>query len=163
MSAGVAVLAEGASAGVAAPAEGASVGIAIAAPHQGASVDAAAEPAPKRSRRSSVWPPGSRSSPWSIAEVMSKGQHIGWGASCRCHRNAADVAAGKSTECKKQLPFAGLSSEETRLRVMAWLVAGSAIGDDDDGGRSAHLKIKPRELPLLSEADYVAQALAVWP
>ena len=57
----------------------------------------------------------------------------------------------------------GLSSDETRLRVMAWLLAGIEIPRDAAQGRREHLRVNPRCLPLRSEQEFVDLALVAWP
>jgi hypothetical protein len=115
-------------------------------------------PGAPRQRRGEWWPPDSKSE-WKVAKVVSKGVHIGWGAECGCHTDAAHIS---DLKCKKQLTMGkSLSGEEARLRLMAWLIAGIAIPSDD--GRHRHVfETKPRDLHLPSEADMVAAATAHW-
>lgn len=96
---------------------------------------------------------------WKIAKVWSKGVHSAWGAECQMHSNSTD-----NVHCKKQLGISGgLTSEECRLRMMAWLLEGTSIARDSDTGRTEHVhEVKPRQLLILTEQEYELQALAYW-
>jgi hypothetical protein len=117
----------------------------------------AGHPDDRRSSRRKVQPVacrGDRSTPWgiwAIAEVVRNGTLIGWGATCGQHR---DQDEGNKIQCKRQLMLSGLSSDDCRRMLKAWLLAGHRLPGDHAKGRTAHMDIKPRGInPLPSEAE----------
>ncbi len=107
--------------------------------------------------------PGERSEPWgiwTIAEIVTKHVHTGYGVTCGQHHDE-----GLAAQCKRQLAFGTrrpLSPSETRRRLKAWLLAGVDIASDHLAGKTAHFVILPRDIdPLPSEADLDAQAAVV--
>jgi len=117
----------------------------------------------RRQRRGTPWPPGSRTTPFRIAPLMTQGRQVGWGADCKCHLNAIDLVEGRRTECKNNLTYGGLADAEARLRVIAWLVEGLDIEFADAEGRGKHLGRNPRALLLTTEADYARRVIARFP
>ena len=74
---------------------------------------------------------------------------IGWGATCGRHRNRTD-----KTCCKKQMPFGNLSDAECRCRIKMWLIEGlTEVASCSPTARNDHLKINPRKLKLVPEAE----------
>ena len=119
-------------------------------------------------RRSERWPPGSSSSPWQLAPIKNHGTQIGWGATCSCHTDIAEVAAGKRLQCKKQvITSAGMTHDETRLLAMQWLVKGGMdIEVDHAEGRSQHVfnaDMQLRTFEHIEEAELEAMAMTLWP
>ena len=121
-----------------------------------------AERAP-REAQAIRWPAASASSPWTIAKIRRDGVHTGWGATCGLHFNEHEVRAGQRLTCKKTLQFCGMSDEECRLRIIGWLIEGLGIDDTDADGRTLHLQVGPRDLPLLSEVDLERTGVARFP
>ena len=121
---------------------------------------------PARELVGDQWPAASATTPWSIAPIRKKGVQIGWGATCACHTNAAEVAAGKKLECKKQLHKSkDMTFEQCRLLVLQWLVRGHTdieVGDAE--GRTKHVRaMQVRKFAPMSEEELTAAALAIWP
>ena len=109
------------------------------------------------------WPPGSASTPMRIARVIEGGVHVGRGATCACHLNHINIAAGTETaklQCKKRL---NMTSDEGRHRIIQWLVEGLAIPRGEGLGRKKHLGKNPRNFVLRPEADLVRDALIRFP
>ena len=102
---------------------------------KGADIARAAVP---RQRRMTDW--GART--WSIGETVH-----GWGADCRCHRDAKDSLS--ITHCKKNLPRTSLRATETdddlRRLAKVWLLVGLDMSDVADNARSLHVAVNPRE------------------
>lgn len=120
----------------------------------------AAPPEVARDERGEVAKRGERGASWgpySLATVVSKGIHIGWGASCGLHHNAENP----DTECKRQLSHgkrAPMSDLECRSRLKAWLLMGKDI-PPGPYSREQHMLILPREIePVPDEADLDRQA-----
>ena len=91
-----------------------------------------------------------------MAPIMSSGVQIGWGGSCKHHSNIRDAP---STQCKRQLPYGGLSDNECKRRVQQWLLEGTEISEECHDAQDRHMAIKPRELVLMPEAE-IASVLA---
>ena len=92
--------------------------------------------------------------PFVISEIVSDGVRIGWGATCKRHRDHADSA---KTICKKHLPYGRLDpldDASCRLRLKRWLLKGADIDPGDAYGRTFHLGENPRllETPETEEA-----------
>lgn len=119
----------------------------------------------KRPKRSDAWPPGSASSPFTIAAVKRGDEIVGWGCVCKQHHNEREVRAGNPIICKRQLTISGgLTSDETRRLLLAWLLEGLAIDDVAvPEARKAHMDIKPRELALRPEAEMAEVVRAIFP
>ncbi len=109
--------------------------------------------------RGARWPPTSAATPFKIAEIHSKGGHLGWGATCGCHINHDRGETG-ALACKKALH---LASPEGRHRVIQWLVAGLAIAEDAGLGRTQHLSMNPRDFALRPEEELAQEVLARFP
>jgi hypothetical protein len=116
-----------------------------------------------RAARAERWPPGSASTPWSLARISNKGVNSGWGATCTLHFCDAEMEQDLKRVCKKQLPYGGLDDQECRLRVMAWLVEGLDIDVGAQYGRTDHLAVKPRLIVLPDEQVLVDRALLRFP
>ena len=126
---------------------------------------AAFEPA-ARAKRGEKWPRASASTPWQLAPIFNFGEQTGWGATCACHYNDAERAAGKTFKCKKYLgTSAGRSHAETRLLVMQWLVRGGRdIPRDHPTGRTEHvIKMDPKRFERMEEAELERLAMELWP
>ena len=61
---------------------------------------------------------------FSVSEIYRKGVLVGWGATCKCHRNVSN-----RFECKKQIADSQYSPDMLRLAVKRWLVLGLDIED----------------------------------
>ncbi len=86
--------------------------------------------------------------PFLLAEIWSRGVHVGFGATCGRHLNA-----GSQAVCKKQLRFCELSPEETKRLVKGWCLIGDEIPRDDVRGKSRHIDVDRRAIQLLSDAE----------
>ena len=77
---------------------------------------------------------------------------MGWGATCGLHH---DSGSSSNTPCKKALHMGQrLTSEECRVRVKMWLLAGMTIAFDDLAWRHTHAHaVDPRRLDLMSEQE----------
>ena len=58
--------------------------------------------------------------------------------------------AGEDATCKRTLSG---TQDDNRRRLCAWALAGACISCDDPEGKKKHFGIKPRGLPLRSDAD----------
>ena len=116
-----------------------------------------------QARRGERWPPGSATTPWSIAPILRAGVRAGWGATCNLHFNNQEIEAGKNVTCKKQLPYGDLDDRQCKLTVMLWLVSGLDIPVAEDFGRKEHLKVPIRALALPDEQVLVDRALQRFP
>ena len=126
---------------------------------------AAFEPA-ARAKRREKWPRASASTPWQLAPIFNLGVQTGWGATCACHSNDAERAAGNTIKCNKHLGTpAGRSHAETRLLVMQWLVRGGRdIPQDHPTGRTEHvIKMNPWSFERMDEAELERLAMELWP
>lgn len=94
-----------------------------------------------------------------LAPVFSKGNQIGWGATCGRHHNWSDV---RETTCKVQLVFGTvnpISNDECRWRVKMWCFAGLDIEDGSPTGRTEHLGMKARTVGLTRTEDQLDEML----
>lgn len=94
---------------------------------------------------------------------MRGGELSGWGATCTMHHNDHERGQGLQRTCKKQVGINAQTSADTaRLRVMAWLLAGTQIPSDSAHGRSEHLKTNAHALALEDEAEMERKARLIW-
>ena len=93
---------------------------------------------------------------YEMAPIMSHGEQIGWGCTCKRHHNDAERERADPPVCKKQLTFGSGEdkfSPNFALRLMkTWALMGEDISDEGDA-RDAHVqKIKLRTgMPLPEE------------
>ena len=125
---------------------------------------AQARPRARHVKRGDVWPIDSPNSTWSVARIWcNKTQAFtGWGATCKLHSNGDDKPG---IICKKQLPYGKkqpISDAEAHQLVLAWLIAGTYVDRDSATGRSEHLAIQPRDLPLEAVAVLEQRAQVYW-
>jgi hypothetical protein len=76
------------------------------------------------------------------------GEQKGWVATCRDHQNEGDA-----TVCKRSLSVAGMSNEECCLRLKMWLLLGCKIKAEQQEGRTKHMKVNVKSMPLAAEED----------
>ena len=82
--------------------------------------------------------------------------HIGWGVCCGQH---ADPTYPNRV-CKLQRQG---TDDETRRRMLHWLVVGHASNDRGDGARAHHMSIEPRRLgPPPSDDELVDMRIALY-
>ena len=85
----------------------------------------------------------------------------GWGATCKEHENESDVAYKC---CKKQFRGYGLGMDDAECirRMKQWLYEGTKSVWMTQA-RTKHLKIHPKDLILMDEADLDAKVAALDP
>jgi type IV secretory pathway VirB10-like protein len=100
---------------------------------------------PPRINRGEPW------GPFQLAKVKRHGIHIGWGATCSRHTNAADI---NRLDCKKQTTFGkDLSSDEVLRNLKRWLIRGYDIPVDGEFSRKSHIAIGVRDIQPVVHAD----------
>ena len=76
--------------------------------------------------------------PWSYSACFSKGQggirrQVGYGGNCNQHFNC------KGQACKRMFTYAGVSDDECRCLVKAWLLLGHTVAAGKQIGRDYHV------------------------
>lgn len=101
-------------------------------------------------------PAGSRSyrwGPFSLAMVYSSGEQVGWGCTCRQHKNRSDRP---NAQCKLQLRYGArdpLSDSVCQKLLKQWLLAGIDVAKDDHA-RDMHMLFRPRDFDRdISDAE----------
>ena len=100
-----------------------------------------------------------------MARVTRNGEFIGWGATCRKHRNLRD---GAGVVCKRQLAFGGkrtelLSDAQCVALLKQWLLHGATISPDSYA-RDMHLAVDPRAFDKDAAPDALdARLLQLFP
>lgn len=88
--------------------------------------------------------------PFTISKLLRQGVHVGWGATCRRHRDP-----GKRTQCQTTIHFRGrgddrvLTDDECVLGLKRWLIYGFTISDAHPTPRAEHISYNPRMLALM--------------
>lgn len=88
--------------------------------------------------------------PWRLAPLHpGGGAQKGWGATCGNHKNED----GTVVECKSSISRASMSNDECLLRMKMWLLLGQNIEANDKEGRTKHLHIDVRTIPVWDAED----------